>query len=130
MLLSATQDPSLSYLQHPPRGNDTGLFAFQIRPVEHDEDPGCRESIEILTRNPKKGLYVHVHLSEPAHVSTIISTVSYDVHKDGIKVAVLTFAKSAYRLGETALGVVQLNHRASRTKVLKVRDNLFHPWSN
>ncbi|KIJ58929.1 hypothetical protein HYDPIDRAFT_98508 [Hydnomerulius pinastri MD-312] len=61
---------------------------------------GCREAVEILTRNPKK--------------------VSYDVNKDGVKVAVLTFTKSAYRLGETVLGVVELNERRSRSKVLSL----------
>ena len=34
----------------------------------------------------------------------------------------LTFTKSAYRLGETVLGVVNLNARAARARVLKVRD--------
>lgn len=48
-------------------------------------------------------------------------TASYDVSKDGVKVAVLTFTKSAYRLGETVLGVVELNERNSRARVLKVR---------
>jgi RAB6A-GEF complex partner protein 2 len=47
--------------------------------------------------------------------------VSYDVTKEGVKVAVLTFTKSAYRLGETVLGVVELNGRAGRARVLKVR---------
>ena len=47
--------------------------------------------------------------------------VSYDVNKDGVKVAVLTFTKAAYRLGETVLGVVELNERAGRARVLKVR---------
>ncbi|KII86306.1 hypothetical protein PLICRDRAFT_56036 [Plicaturopsis crispa FD-325 SS-3] len=61
---------------------------------------GCREAVEILTRNPKKA--------------------SYDVNKDGVKVAVLTFTKSAYRLGETVLGVVELNDRTSRARVLKL----------
>ncbi|KAF8446407.1 Rgp1-domain-containing protein [Boletus edulis BED1] len=61
---------------------------------------GCREAVEILTRNPKK--------------------VSYDVNKDGVKVAVLTFTKSAYRLGETVLGVVELNERQSRSRVLSL----------
>jgi hypothetical protein len=60
---------------------------------------GCREAIEILTRVPKK--------------------VSYDVNKDGIKVAVLTFMKSAWRLGETVLGVVELNDREGRARILK-----------
>jgi hypothetical protein len=37
-----------------------------------------------------------------------------------VKVAVLTFTKSAYRLGETVLGVVELNQRTSRARVLSV----------
>lgn len=45
--------------------------------------------------------------------------MSYDIEKDGVKVAVLTFVKSAYRLGETILGVVDINFAG--TKVLKVR---------
>ncbi|CAL1696749.1 unnamed protein product [Somion occarium] len=61
---------------------------------------GCREAVEILTRNPKK--------------------LSYDVNKDGVKVAVLTFTKSAYRLGEPVFGVVELNERTSRARVLKL----------
>ncbi|TCD68602.1 hypothetical protein EIP91_010393 [Steccherinum ochraceum] len=60
----------------------------------------CREAVEILTRNPKK--------------------LSYDVNKDGVKVAVLTFTKVAYRLGETVLGVVELNEPSSRARVLKL----------
>lgn len=50
--------------------------------------------------------------------------MSYDVNKDGVKVAVLTFTKTAYRLGETVLGVVELNERESRARVLKVREAL------
>ncbi|KAJ8454968.1 hypothetical protein ONZ45_g19100 [Pleurotus djamor] len=61
---------------------------------------GCREAVEILTRNPKKA--------------------SYDVNKDGVKVAVLTFPKTSYRLGETVLGVVELNDRTGRSRVLKM----------
>lgn len=61
---------------------------------------GCREAVEILTRNMRK--------------------VSYDVNKDGVKVAVLTFTKSAYRLGETVVGIVELNERGSRARVLKI----------
>jgi carbamoylphosphate synthase large subunit len=37
-----------------------------------------------------------------------------------VKVAVLTFSKTAYRLGETVLGVVEMNERTSRSRVLKV----------
>jgi len=47
-------------------------------------------------------------------------TVSYDVNKDGVKVAILTFTKSAYRLGERVFGVVELNERTSLARVLKV----------
>ena len=61
---------------------------------------GCHEAIEILTRVPRK--------------------VSFDVNKDGVKVAVLTFMKSAWRLGETVLGVVELNDRDGRARILKV----------
>ena len=50
----------------------------------------------------------------------LVVAVSYDVNKDGVKVAVLTFTKSAYRLGETVLGVVELNERTSRARVLSV----------
>ncbi|EMD41460.1 hypothetical protein CERSUDRAFT_110035 [Gelatoporia subvermispora B] len=70
------------------------------RDREREEAGGCRQAVELLTRNPKKA--------------------SYDVNKDGVKVAVLTFTKSAYRLGETVLGVVELNERASRARVLKL----------
>ncbi|KAJ3529575.1 hypothetical protein NM688_g7836 [Phlebia brevispora] len=75
-----------------------GLLSLGVD--EEDGEPSCREAVEILTRNPKK--------------------LSYDVNKDGVKVAVLTFTKSAYRLGETVMGVIELNRRAGRSRVLKV----------
>jgi hypothetical protein len=37
-----------------------------------------------------------------------------------VRVAVLTFTKPAYRLGETVLGVVELNERMGRSRVLQV----------
>lgn len=55
------------------------------------------------------------------------SLASYDVTKDGVKVAVLTFTKSAYRLGETVLGVVEVNEQSSRARVLKVRSWNHYP---
>lgn len=79
---------------------------------------GCREAVEILTRNPKKGTsqrYISFKLQ-----TTNAPPVSYDVTKDGVKVAVLTFTKSAYRLGETVLGVVEINERGGRGKVISV----------
>ncbi|KAF7376001.1 Rgp1-domain-containing protein [Mycena sanguinolenta] len=62
---------------------------------------GCREAVEMLTRNLKK--------------------VSYDITKDGVTVAVLTFPKSAFRLGETVNGVVEVNWRQGRGRVLQAR---------
>jgi hypothetical protein len=38
---------------------------------------------------------------------------------------VLTFTKSAYRLGESVLGIVDLNGRNGRARVLKVCTELF-----
>ncbi|TEB35252.1 hypothetical protein FA13DRAFT_1788822 [Coprinellus micaceus] len=61
---------------------------------------GCREAVEILTRTQKKA--------------------SYDVTKDGVKVAILTFPKSSYRLGETISGVVEINERKGRARVVQL----------
>ncbi|KAK1217397.1 Golgi membrane exchange factor (Ric1p-Rgp1p) subunit [Marasmius sp. AFHP31] len=80
-------------------GEDTELIHDgRAKPVE------CGEAVEILTRVQKK--------------------VSYDVNKSGVKVAVLTFSKSAFRLGETVLGVVEVNERQSRARVLKLSAHL------
>jgi hypothetical protein len=51
---------------------------------------------------------------------------SYDVNKEGVKVAVLTFTKSAYRLGETVCGVVELNERAGRSRVVQVSQSIIY----
>jgi len=94
------------------------------REREREEDgvlTGCREAVELLTRNPRKGMcefHGIQQLSSPESFETF--EASYDVNKDGVKVAVLTFTKSAYRLGETALGVVELNEPTSRARVLQV----------
>ncbi|KAF5385589.1 hypothetical protein D9757_006750 [Collybiopsis confluens] len=80
----------------------------RLRQREESEEPmlavGCGEAVEILTRNTKK--------------------VSYDVNKDGVKVAVLTFIKSAFRLGETIHGVVELNERIGRARVVQLSVHL------
>lgn len=83
------------------------------------EPTDCREAVEVLTRNMRKGIF------GPSFVKHLLIkfTVSYDVNKDGLKVAVLTFTKSAYRLGETIIGIVELNDISSRARVLKVRAN-------
>ncbi|KAI5992450.1 Rgp1-domain-containing protein [Pisolithus albus] len=78
---------------------DAGDLEREIE-SENGSLTGCREAVEIITRNPRK--------------------VSYDVNKDGVKVAVLTFPKSAYRLGETVLGVVELNEVRGRARVLSL----------
>ncbi|KAF9007869.1 Rgp1-domain-containing protein [Cyathus striatus] len=77
---------------------------FEGRDGEEEESGGCREAVEVLTRNMKKA--------------------SYDVTKDGVKVAVLTFSKSAYRLGETITGVVEVNERKGRARVVKLSATL------
>jgi len=53
---------------------------------------------------------------------------SYDVIKDEVKVAVLTFPKAAYRLGETVLGVVEMNERTGRARVLQVLSTFCLPF--
>ncbi|KAI0078498.1 Rgp1-domain-containing protein [Panus rudis PR-1116 ss-1] len=102
----SSEDPNTRNL-NPPARAPIGTLAwshvdYRDRPHVGMEDrvSGCREAVEILTRNPRK--------------------LSYDVNKDGVKVAVLTFTKSAYRLGEPVLGVVELNERTSRARVLKL----------
>jgi len=90
----------------------------QVRREDDEDAPiGCREAVEILTRNPKKSMSCLIARAR-THIPVV---VSYDVNKDGVKVAVLTFAKSAYRLGETVLGVVEFNDRKGRARVLQVR---------
>ncbi|KZW00700.1 Rgp1-domain-containing protein [Exidia glandulosa HHB12029] len=76
-------------------GLDVGLPG-----LGEDVAVGCKEAVEVVTRNPKK--------------------LSYDVTKDGRKVAVLTFVKSAYRLGETILGMLEFNQLGSGTRVLQL----------
>ncbi|KAG8905565.1 hypothetical protein FRB99_008670 [Tulasnella sp. 403] len=78
---------------------------------------GCRENVEILTRVSKKSAF-NIRL-RGADVANIALAVSYDINKDGVKVAVLTFVKTAFRLGESVMGVVELNAPESRARVLK-----------
>lgn len=44
--------------------------------------------------------------------------VSYDINKDGYRIAVLTLVKSAYRLGDTVNVMISMNQGAAR--VLRV----------
>ncbi|KAI0321472.1 Rgp1-domain-containing protein, partial [Amylostereum chailletii] len=105
----------------PGKGSVADLRAYARRLLspssplsrEHEEDAeakggalsGCREAVELLTRVPRR--------------------VAYDVHKDGVQVAALTFTKAAWRLGETVAGVVEINGRRGRARVLKVGLPLF-----
>ena len=49
-----------------------------------------------------------------------LTAASFDIAKNGEVVAVLTLVKTAYRLGETVLGVVSFNEPRSHRRVLKV----------
>lgn len=106
LLLQSFPDPNTSgvRLKLPAEGLEHAFeherWMKEDRKREMGGLSGCREAVDILTRNPKKA--------------------SYDVNKDGVKVAVLTFTKSAYRLGETIVGVVELNERTSRSRVLQL----------
>ncbi|KAI5122696.1 hypothetical protein M0805_009749 [Coniferiporia weirii] len=96
-LLASLPDPSKDGVQ--PLAATSLMEERELRAHEGDLT-GCHEAVEILTRNMRK--------------------VSYDVNKEGVKVAVLTFTKSAYRLGETVVGVAEINERTGRACVLKL----------
>ncbi|QRW19768.1 Rgp1 domain protein [Rhizoctonia solani] len=59
----------------------------------------CRDAVEVVTRHSKK--------------------VSYDIAKDGKTVAIITFVKASYRLGETILGAIEFNNPNMDGQVLK-----------
>lgn len=95
------------------------------RSESHGRRHGCREAVEVLTRNPRKGV-IEFFLPSLCRMNLALTAidflaVSYDIAKDGEQVAVLTFVKSAYRLGESILGVVDINGPPGRTRVVKVR---------
>ncbi|KAF6751399.1 Rgp1-domain-containing protein [Ephemerocybe angulata] len=103
-----TPSPSTSgraapILEEKEAGREVSLEDLPPLPPDSGEGTlggGCREAVEILTRTQKKA--------------------SYDVTKDGVKVAILTFPKSSYRLGETISGVVEINERRGRSRVLQI----------
>ena len=115
--------PSPEVARHPlvaPYSPEDGGSQLYFGDQSSGELTGCREAVEILTRNMRKGLYALRTFFQLNCPDTTLFIVSYDVTKDGVIVAVLTFTKSAYRLGETITGVVEFNERASRARVLKV----------
>lgn len=74
-----------------------------LGPNTYEDDEGanmsCRDAVEVVTRHSKK--------------------VSYDIAKDGRTVAVITFVKATYRLGETLLGAIEFNNPEMEGRVLK-----------
>ncbi|KAG8698972.1 hypothetical protein FRC09_006912 [Ceratobasidium sp. 395] len=89
-----------------PASNLTnGINKLQLQPpislVEEDEgaNMSCRDAVEVVTRHSKK--------------------VSFDIAKNGQTVAVVTFIKAAYRLGETILGAIEFNDPSLEGCVLK-----------
>ncbi|GJJ07832.1 hypothetical protein Clacol_002037 [Clathrus columnatus] len=87
---------------------------------------GCREAVEIVTRNTRKGTFCLV-----IRVAFLLSLfpVSYDITKENSKVAELTFVKSSYRLGESVHVVVEFNNDTCISKVLKVNTISLAPAS-
>ena len=51
--------------------------------------------------------------------------VSYDINKDGFRIATLTLVKSAYRLGDTVTAMITLNN--GKARVLRVGRAHWHP---
>ena len=59
-----------------------------------------------------------LRLSHQVSSQADFTTVSYDINKDGYRIATLTLVKSAYRLGDTVNAMISLNGGAAR--VLRV----------
>ncbi|KAG9125759.1 hypothetical protein FRC07_006318 [Ceratobasidium sp. 392] len=90
----------------PANGMTNGMSKLQPHSpggLADDDDEGtdmsCRDAVEVVTRHSKK--------------------VSFDIAKDGHTVAVVTFVKASYRLGETLLGAIEFNDTSLEGRVLK-----------
>ncbi|CAO1637659.1 unnamed protein product [Parajaminaea phylloscopi] len=79
------------------RGN---LVVHGPSSLDEDIPQSCKGAIEVVFRNSQK--------------------VSYDISKDGQVAAVLTLVKSKYRLGDTVLGVVNINRPNVSARVIRV----------
>ncbi|ELU40813.1 Rgp1 domain-containing protein [Rhizoctonia solani AG-1 IA] len=77
----------------------------------------CRDAVEVVTRHSKKGPFKI--LTWPGVFIEIGPLVSYDIAKDGKTVAIITFVKASYRLGETILGAIEFNNPNMDGQVLK-----------
>ncbi|THU96690.1 hypothetical protein K435DRAFT_858322 [Dendrothele bispora CBS 962.96] len=103
------------------RDKDKGLDELRERSRADEEDQTITINRQ-LGQNPP--IFMNCHNKDESVAArgnrkVGIGCVSYDVNKDGVKVAVLTFTKAAYRLGETVQGVVELNERTSRARVVQ-----------
>lgn len=82
-----------------------------------DSAKGSREAVEVLTRTARTGRSVFLNAS----VCLLFATASFSIDKEDIRVATLHLAKTAYRLGESVTGVVEMNRRGmSSVNILKV----------
>ncbi|ORY75976.1 Rgp1-domain-containing protein [Leucosporidium creatinivorum] len=100
-LTSPTIMESVPSMRPERRDRSKGVGAL-LGGGDEEEGAGCKNAVEIVTRNSQK--------------------VSYDINKDGYMVASLTLVKSAYRLGETVNGSVVINSGDGR--VLRVSARL------
>lgn len=82
---------------------------------EQSGEVGCELAAELITRQAVKGVWKRILEGSP-----LICAASYDIAKDGDLVSVFTLTKTAYRLGESILGVVDINDTSSCRQVLKV----------
>ena len=89
---------------------------------DEDEGDGCRGAVEIVTRNSPKCTPWPPALFAASADTCVATTASFDINKDAYSVARLTLTKTAFRLGETINGSIQLNSTSGR--VLRVSARL------
>lgn len=112
----AAATPSLDYASHfgspiadggPASRPEMRSRTETTTSIQSNADPdaddvgGCKAAVEIVSRNSQKA--------------------SYDINKDGYAVATLILVKTAFRLGETVLGVVVVNGGPARVLRMSVR---------
>jgi hypothetical protein len=87
------------------------------RPVDDERDLDAQQAVETdselqdLLPSSDEAIDRHIRSSKPAH---------FDIHKHGDPVAEIDLARTAYRAGETVVGVVKMNDPGWRLQVLKV----------
>lgn len=75
------------------------------------EGQGENADAELRDASLDETIARHVRSSRPAH---------FDIHKHGEPVAEIDLVRTAYRAGETIVGVVEMNHPGWRLQVMKV----------